>query len=61
MLARLAALEARGAKRATLSVILYLPIIFFAYGFLLGEERGEGQRKRGGRKRGRERRGEGEK
>ena len=33
---RLAALEARAMKRATLANILYLPIIFFGYGFLLG-------------------------
>ena len=33
---RLAALEARAMKRASLAIILYLPIIFFGYGFLLG-------------------------
>ncbi|CAI8009436.1 ABC transporter G family member 8 [Geodia barretti] len=33
---RLAALEARAMKRANLMTILYLPIIFFGYGFLLG-------------------------
>jgi hypothetical protein len=33
---RLAALEARAMKRASLSTLLYLPIIFFGYGFLLG-------------------------
>ena len=34
---RLASLEARGSKRAGLSQSLYLPVIFFAYAFLLGE------------------------
>jgi hypothetical protein len=33
---RLAALEARAMKRANLTTILYLPVIFFGYGFLLG-------------------------
>ncbi|KAL5474832.1 hypothetical protein EMCRGX_G026851 [Ephydatia muelleri] len=33
---RLAALEARGAKRASFGQMLYLPAIFFAYGVLLG-------------------------
>ena len=33
---RLAALEARAMKRASLGALLYLPIIFFGYGFLLG-------------------------
>ena len=33
---RLAALEARAMKRASLTSVLYLPIIFFGYGFLLG-------------------------
>ena len=34
---RLAALETRGAKRASFGQMLYLPAIFFAYGVLLGE------------------------
>ena len=33
---RLAALEARAVKRTSFTALLYLPIIFFAYGFLLG-------------------------
>lgn len=37
MFSRWAALEARGSKRATWGQLLYLPIIFFGYGFLLGE------------------------
>ena len=37
MFNRLAALEARGAKRASFGQMLYLPAIFFAYGVLLGE------------------------
>ena len=37
---RLAALEARGGKRASLGQMLYLPVIFFAYGVLLGERVG---------------------
>jgi hypothetical protein len=36
LLGRLAALEARATKRATPFVMVYLPIIFFAYGVLLG-------------------------
>ena len=35
-LLRLAALEARAIKRANIVTTLYLPVIFFAYGFLLG-------------------------
>ncbi len=34
---RLATLEARGAKRSRWMNTLYLPVIFFAYGFLLGK------------------------
>ena len=37
---RLASLEARGGKRASLGQMLYLPAIFFAYGVLLGERVG---------------------
>ena len=33
---RLAALEARAVKRTSVTLLLYLPIIFFGYGFLLG-------------------------
>ena len=33
---RLAALEVRAMKRASLTSVLYLPIIFFGYGILLG-------------------------
>ena len=36
-ISRLAALEARAMKRASYSATLYLPIIFFGYGFLLGK------------------------
>ena len=36
LLGRLLALEARATKRATPSVMVYLPVIFFAYGILLG-------------------------
>ena len=36
MISRLAALESRAMKKATLTNVLYLPIIFFGYGFLLG-------------------------
>ena len=35
---RLASLEARGAKRANRLQALYLPVIFFAYGLLLGKK-----------------------
>lgn len=35
---RLATLEARGAMRASFGQMLYLPIIFFAYGILLGKK-----------------------
>ena len=34
--ARLAVLEARASKRANLIWLLYLPVIFFVYGFVLG-------------------------
>ena len=33
---RLAALEARAMKRSNFITMLYLPVIFFGYGFLLG-------------------------
>ena len=35
---RLAALESRAMKRANLMTILYLPIIFLAYGLILGKD-----------------------
>ena len=35
---RLGALEARATKRAKLGQTLYLPVIFIAYGLLLGKE-----------------------
>ena len=34
---RLAVLEARGRKRSSLVWTFYLPVIFFAYGVLLGK------------------------
>ena len=34
---RLPALEARAMKRANLITILYLPVIFLSYGFVLGK------------------------
>ena len=39
LLARLAALEGRASKRATPFVVIYLPVIFFAYGVLLGKKK----------------------